>query len=60
MIFDDLSLNKPLLMFDMVILIRSVFEEVDTYYPQIFLEEALYDEEKYVHVSIYNIKYVKK
>ena len=59
MMFNELPLNKPLLMFDMMIIIRSVFEEDDTYYPQIFMEEALYDEEKYGHVSIYNIKYVK-
>lgn len=51
MMFADLPINIPLLVFDIAILIRYVFEEDDTYCPQILLEEALYDKEKYGHVS---------
>ena len=38
---NDLPLNKPLLMFYVVILFRSVFEDDGTYYPQVFLEKRL-------------------
>lgn len=51
MMFADLPINIPLLVFDIAILIRSVFEGDDTYCPHILLEEALYDKEKYGHVS---------
>ena len=40
---DDLSLNKPLKFHAMNILIRSVFEEDGKLYPQVFLNDALYD-----------------
>ena len=40
---DDLSLNKPLKFQAMNILIRSVFEEDGKLYPQVFLDDALYE-----------------
>ena len=40
---DDLSLNKPLKFHAMTIIFRSVFEENGKYYPQIFLDECLYE-----------------
>ena len=43
---DDLPLSRLLFLSDVVILIRSVFEDNGTYYPQVFLEKAFYDEEK--------------
>ena len=39
---DDLSLNKPLKFHLMTITIRSVFEEDDKLYPQVFLDDTLY------------------
>ena len=41
---DDLPLNKPLKFHAMTIIIRSVFEEGGKLYPQIFLDDALYEE----------------
>ena len=40
---DTLSLNKTLKLHNMTIIITSVFEEDGKYYPQIYLEECLYD-----------------
>ena len=41
--FDDsLPLSKPLKFHAMAIIIRSVFEE-DKLYPQVFLDDALYE-----------------
>ena len=40
---DDLPLNKPLKFHAMTIIIRSVFEEDGKLYPQVFLDDALYD-----------------
>ena len=40
---DDLPLNKPLKFHAMTIIIRSVFEEGDKLYPQIYLDECLYE-----------------
>ena len=40
---DDLPLNKPLKIHVMTIIIRSVFEEGDKLYPQVFLDDALYE-----------------
>ena len=40
---DDLPLNKPLKFYAMIIIIRSVFEEDGKLYPQIFLDNALYE-----------------
>ena len=40
---DDLSLNKPLKFHNMTIIIRSVFEDGGKLYPQVFLNDALYE-----------------
>ena len=40
---DDLPLNKPLKFHNMTITIRSVFEEDGKLYPQVFLDETLYE-----------------
>ena len=40
---DDLLLNKQLKFHNMVITIRSVFEEDDKLYPQVFLVDTLYE-----------------
>ena len=40
---DDLALNKPLKFHLMTVTIRSVFEEVDKLYPQVFLGDTLYE-----------------
>ena len=40
---DDLPLNKPLKFHAMVIIMRSVFEEDDKLYPQVFLDDTLYE-----------------
>ena len=39
---DDLPLNKPLKFHTMTIIIRSVSEEGGKFYPQAFLDDALY------------------
>ena len=40
---DDLPLNKQLNFDDIIITIRSVFEEDGTLYPQVFLDNTLYE-----------------
>ena len=40
---DDLPLNKPLKLHAMTIIIRSVFEEDGKLYPQVFLDDTLYE-----------------
>ena len=40
---DNLPLNKPLKFHLMTITIRSVFKEDGKLYPQLFLDDALYD-----------------
>ena len=40
---DDLPLNKPLKFYLMTITIRSVFEEDGKFYPQVFLDDTLYE-----------------
>ena len=40
---DDLPLNKPLKFHMMTIIIRSVFEEDGKLYPQVFLDNTLYE-----------------
>ena len=40
---DDLPLNKQLKFHNMVITIRSVFEEDSKLYPQVFLDDTLYE-----------------
>ena len=40
---DDLPLNKQLKFFDLTIIVRTIFEEDGKYYPQIFLDDCLYE-----------------
>ena len=40
---DDLPLNKILKLHNLTIVARSVFEEDGKYYPQVFLDESLYE-----------------
>ena len=40
---NDLSLNKQLKLMNLTIIVRTVFEEEGKYYPQIFLDECLYE-----------------
>ena len=40
---DYLPLNKPLEFHNMTITIRSVFEEDGKLYPQVFLDDTLYE-----------------
>ena len=40
---DDLPLNKPLKFHNVTIIIRSVFKEDGKLYPQIFLDDTLYE-----------------
>ena len=47
---DNLPLNKPLKFHLMTITIRSVFEEDGKLYPQVFLDDTLYELKTYVHV----------
>ena len=40
---DDLPMNKPVKLYLLTIIIRSVFREDGKFYPQLFLDDALYD-----------------
>ena len=40
---DDLSLNKPLKFHSLTIIIKSVFEVDGKRYPQLFLDDTLYE-----------------
>ena len=40
---DNLPLNKILKLHNMTIVIRSVFQEDGKYYPEVFLDECLYE-----------------
>ena len=40
---DDLLLNKPIKLRLLTIIIRSVFSEDVIFYPQLFLDDALYE-----------------
>ena len=40
---DNLSLNKTLKLHNMTIVIGSVFEEPGKFYPQVYLDECLYE-----------------
>ena len=40
---DDLHLNKQFKFLSLTIIVRTVFEEDGKYYPQIFLDEFLYE-----------------
>ena len=39
---DNLPLNKTLRLHNSTIVVRSIFQEVNKYYPQVFLDEYLY------------------
>ena len=39
----NLSLNKPLKLYMLAVIAKSVFEEDGKYYPQIFIDEYLYE-----------------
>ena len=39
----DLPLNKPIIPRLLIIMIRSVFSEDGKFYPQLFLDDALYE-----------------
>ena len=41
--FNNLPLNKKLKFHNMTIIIRSVFEEDGKLYPQVFLDDTLYE-----------------
>ena len=43
---DDFPLNKPIKLCLLTIIIRSVFSEDGNYYPQSFLDDALYELQK--------------
>ena len=51
---DNLPLNKILKLHDLTIIVRSVFQEDNRYYPQIVLGECLYELQK-----CYNMKELK-
>ena len=40
---DDLPLNKQLKFMSLTIIFRTAFEEDGKYYPQVFLDECLYE-----------------
>ena len=40
---DKLPLNKTLKLHTVAVVVRSVFEVYGKYYPQVFLDECLYD-----------------
>ena len=40
---DDLPINKTLKLHNMIIVVRSVFEDKGKFYPQIYLDEYLYE-----------------
>ena len=40
---DNLPLNKQLEFLSVTVIVRSVFEEVGKYYPQLFLDECLHE-----------------
>ena len=40
---DNLPLNKMLMLRNLTVIVRSIFEEDNKYYPQIFVDECLYE-----------------
>ena len=40
---DDLPLNKQLKIHMLTIIVRTIFEEDGRYYPQIYLDDCLYE-----------------
>ena len=57
---DNLPLNKILKLHNLTIIVRSVFEEDGRNYPQVFLEECLYESWGLIYfIFIYESVYVK-
>ena len=40
---DDLPLNKPIKLCLLTIIIRAIFSKDNKFYPQLFLDDALYE-----------------
>ena len=40
---NDLPLNKTLMLYNLTIIVRFVFDEDGKYYPQVLLDECLYE-----------------
>ena len=57
---DELPLNKTIKIPSMVIVVRSVFQENNKYYPQVFLDECLYklQTRKKQKYNLYNKKFL--
>ena len=54
---DNLALNKPLKFHNMTITIRSVFEGDGKLYPQLFLDDTLYEVDAQKRLTVfYNFK----
>ena len=60
LLHDDLPLNKMVKLHNLTIIVRSVFEEDGKYYPQVFLDECLYESKDLVYfIFNYEIVYAK-
>ena len=57
---DDLPLNKQLKFHNMAITIRSVFEEDGKRYPQVFLDDTLYELNIYKYDRIWKNWYFRR
>ena len=40
---DNFPLNKALKLYNLTVIVRSVFQEDSEYYPQVLLDECLYE-----------------
>ena len=40
---DNLPLNKPLKLYLLTVIVRCIFEEDGTFYPQLYLDDYLYE-----------------
>ena len=50
---DNFSLNKMIKLHMLTVIVRSIFEENGKYYPQVFLDECLYEEDWYFRRNRY-------
>ena len=41
-LYDNLTIEKAIELFNIIIIVRFVFHEGNKYYPQVFLDECLY------------------
>ena len=48
---DNFPVNKQLNFLSITIIIRSIFEEDGKYYPRIFLDECLHEEQKFSNMK---------